>query len=289
MLDLRENQVEALGVKQEEYYLQGSLEEKQIEIVHVETVWPDMEEKGFEGFLKDVFDKMSCSVEEKKVEPWGTESNKVVEEHKKGSLLRSGSEAIGSKISDITVKSADNGDGRECTFKETGHSQRNGANVNGGEYNSKVESSRISGYNLGSYESMRKEREWKRTLACKLFEERHNVDGDEGMDSLWETYETDSSKANPKSNTKKKKKKKRETEYYEDDDEEEETDGQLCCLQALKFSTGKMNLGMGRPNLVRITKALKGIGWLHRVSSHGKKDMVRWPLTIAEEQIIKAQ
>ncbi|PPS01714.1 hypothetical protein GOBAR_AA18939 [Gossypium barbadense] len=104
--------------------------------------------------------------------------------------------------------------------------------------------------NFGNLGSMRKEKEWKRTLACKLFEERHNAvvaaattenEGGEGMDLLWETYEN----------------------------------GKLCCLQALKFSTGKMNLGMGmgRPNFVKISKAFKGFGWLHHVGStkHGKK------------------
>ncbi|KAE8675162.1 Detected protein of unknown function [Hibiscus syriacus] len=60
--------------------------------------------------------------------------------------------------------------------------------------------------------------------------------------------------------------------YYHDNEEEEESNRQLCCLQALKLSAGKMNLGMGRPNLVKISKALKGIGWLHHVGSrHGKK------------------
>lgn len=38
---------------------------------------------------------------------------------------------------------------------------------------------------LGSSGSMRKEKEWKRTFTCKLFEERHNVKVGEGMDSLW--------------------------------------------------------------------------------------------------------
>ncbi|KAL2486158.1 hypothetical protein Adt_30914 [Abeliophyllum distichum] len=114
---------------------------------------------------------------------------------------------------------------------------------------------------------MRKEKEWKRTLACKLFEERHNVDGGEGMDSLWETYETELDKSKPKNENKNKKNKKSEIHVYGDSDEnnnDEEIDGQLCCLQALQFSAGKMNLGIGRPNVVRnISKAIKGIGWLH--------------------------
>lgn len=131
--------------------------------------------------------------------------------------------------------------------------------------------------NLGTYGSMRKEKEWKRTLACKLFEERHNVGGDEGMDSLWETYEVDSSKEKQKRDTKKKNSKKMGAEFLEENEsefdyeEDEERNVQLCCLQALKFSAGKMNLGMGRPNLVKFSKALKGFGWLHHVSKNSKK------------------
>ncbi|KAG6571593.1 hypothetical protein SDJN03_28321, partial [Cucurbita argyrosperma subsp. sororia] len=73
------------------------------------------------------------------------------------------------------------------------------------------------------------------------------------MDSLWETYEK-----KEKDNRKSKK---------EEEEEEEEEEGQLCCLQALKFSAGKMNLGMRRPNLMKMTKALKGFGWLSRKGS----------------------
>ncbi|XP_023737609.1 uncharacterized protein LOC111885595 isoform X2 [Lactuca sativa] len=138
---------------------------------------------------------------------------------------------------------------------------------------------------IGSYGSMRKEKEWKRTLACKLFEERHNSEGgEEGMDSLWESYEEDNSsrksknRKEPMSINQKKmmmnNKKKIEFKYFdddfeEDDDDEEEfmSNGQLCCLKALKLSAGKMNLGMGKPNLVKISKALKGFGWLHHVGS----------------------
>lgn len=138
---------------------------------------------------------------------------------------------------------------------------------------------------------MRKEKEWKRTLACKLFEERHNSEGgEEGMDSLWESYEEDNSsrksknRKEPMSINQKKmmmnNKKKIEFKYFdddfeEDDDDEEEfmSNGQLCCLKALKLSAGKMNLGMGKPNLVKISKALKGFGWLHHVGSkNGKKN-----------------
>ncbi|KAI3749658.1 hypothetical protein L2E82_20274 [Cichorium intybus] len=146
-----------------------------------------------------------------------------------------------------------------------------------------------SSSSIGSYGSMRKEKEWKRTLACKLFEERHNSEGEEGMDSLWEAYEEDNSSRKSKNrkeaminkkNTTMKNKKKSEFKYFDDDFEEDDDDdeeefmsnGQLCCLKALKLSAGKMNLGMGKPNLVKISKALKGFGWLHHVGSkHGKK------------------
>ncbi|KAE8659316.1 Detected protein of unknown function [Hibiscus syriacus] len=136
----------------------------------------------------------------------------------------------------------------------------------GGNYNYN------SSGNLGS----RKEKEWKRTLACKLFEERcsENADGDEAMDLLWETYETESNKAQLKSSSN-----KVVVDDYNGIDEyeyEEESVSQLCCLHALKFSAGKMNLGMGRSNIVKISKALKGFGWLHNASNrHGKR---RYPL-----------
>lgn len=127
---------------------------------------------------------------------------------------------------------------------------------------------------LSSYGSMRREKEWTRTLACKLFEERHRGDGEEGMDLLWETYENDSSNKCKKTNSdtkKNKKMKKIDTEFrYEDDGDGDVAVG-VCCLQALKFSTAKMNLGMGRPNIVKISKAIKGFGWLHNVTRHSKR------------------
>ncbi|CAL9131935.1 unnamed protein product, partial [Musa textilis] len=120
---------------------------------------------------------------------------------------------------------------------------------------------------LQSYGSTRKEKEWKRTLACKLYEERMTymlckerkvAEGGEEMDLLWEAYEDNASE----SDTKKKEKKARRVELEEEEEEEEEeeaTTGQLCCLQALKLSAGKMNLGMGKRNLMKISKVLKGM------------------------------
>ncbi|CAN4113746.1 unnamed protein product [Withania somnifera] len=131
--------------------------------------------------------------------------------------------------------------------------------------------------NVGiGYGSMRKEKEWKRTLACKLFEERHNDShsNSEGMDMLWEKYEMDTTKNKAKKDLKKMKKKGELKGYEKERDEDEQEmddDQQLCCLQALKFSAGKMNLGMGRPNLVKISKAFKGFGWLHHVGKNNKK------------------
>lgn len=158
--------------------------------------------------------------------------------------------------------------GSEYASKVSEDFQRTQGNIgNGGEYPQKTSENLQT---IGSFGSMRKEKEWKRTLACKLFEERHNVEGGEGMDLLWETYEADSGKLTAKGNVKKGKKGQVDEED-EDEDEDEEMNGQLCCLQALKLSTGKMNLGMGRPNLVKISKALKGFGWLHHVSRSGKR------------------
>ncbi|CAH8330369.1 unnamed protein product [Eruca vesicaria subsp. sativa] len=138
---------------------------------------------------------------------------------------------------------------------------------------------------LKSFGSMRKEKEWRRTLACKLFEERHNADVGQGMDQLWETYETETEKKQTEEDKKKDKKKTKrsmmmKTKSIEKkevvvEEEEEDDDGidqqQLCCLQALKFSTGKMHLGIARPNLVKLSKAFKGFGRFYNAHKHPKK------------------
>ena len=66
---------------------------------------------------------------------------------------------------------------------------------------------------------MRREREWKRTLAGKLFEERHNSSGGggEGMDSLWEAYEMEADKASTRRGKK------------EEEEEDEFAGGEVCC------------------------------------------------------------
>lgn len=212
--------------------------------------------KSLECFLQEKeLENLLGEKEEKEVKQQGAESNKVEEgEKEKPSMMRGESKEMQSKVNDTKLSP-----------------QSLGATIGSSPNSQIMENSETFCANLGSFGSMRKEKEWRRTLACKLFEERHNVEGGEGMDMLWETYEAESNKMQTKGNTKKGKKSGVD-EYNEDDDEDEEdVDGQLCCLQALKFSAGKMNLGMGRPNLVKISKALKGIGWLHNVTRHGKK------------------
>ncbi|KAL3633300.1 hypothetical protein CASFOL_022827 [Castilleja foliolosa] len=212
---------------------------------------PVIEERRLENFLKilDQFEKMSTN-------------NNTVDEKRK----------IGGKID-----KADGVEGvRQNAAKkiEKVYSQRIVSSTNvEKERNLKLQSFRTFGHNSNneSFGSMKKEKEWKRTLACKLFEERHNVSGGEGMDSLWEAYETDSNKSKRETGEKEKRGKKTSEiefskELFGDEDEDEVVDGQLCCLHAIKFSAGKMNLGMRKPNLVKISKAIKGFGWLHHVS-----------------------
>ncbi|GJR99910.1 hypothetical protein Tco_0316419 [Tanacetum coccineum] len=136
------------------------------------------------------------------------------------------------------------------------------------------------------------EKEWKRTLACKLFEKRCSLEGGgEGMDSLWEAFEEDDntnkiSRSSKKKTNLKNNKAKTEFKYFDDgvseDGDEFMGNGQLCCLKALKMSTGKMNLGKGKPNLVKISKALKGFGWSknendHRYETNARCNEYRFP------------
>ncbi|KAK7395429.1 hypothetical protein VNO78_15987 [Psophocarpus tetragonolobus] len=258
---------------------QINMDENPVEKVDkVEATMPNVEVKSLESLFQEnqELEDLSCQKEHKEVKPLIDGLNKAEESKEKWSL-RSGSKVISNR--DIySNKVSTNSDG-EIAFAASGRvkslSQRLEANIGSPEnnwvYSGKgIGNNQALGSNLGSFGSMRMEKEWRRTLACKLFEERHNADGSEGMDMLWETYETESNKVLKKSSTKKGK--KNEVENSEDEEEEEEDmEGKLCCLQALKFSTGKMNLGMGRPNLLKFSKALKGIGWLHHVGKHGKK------------------
>ncbi|ONK58414.1 uncharacterized protein A4U43_C09F12230 [Asparagus officinalis] len=125
--------------------------------------------------------------------------------------------------------------------------------------------------------SMRKEKEWRRTLACKLYEERMafkiqekrtTAEGAEQMDLLWETYESDADGANKSKSKGKKGKKESYIDGEDGDEEEEESVSRLCCLQAFRLSSGRMNLGVGRPNLEKISKAFKGFGSFRRSSSN---------------------
>ncbi|CAA6668167.1 unnamed protein product [Spirodela intermedia] len=109
--------------------------------------------------------------------------------------------------------------------------------------------------------------EWRRTLAWKLHEERLASDGgEEGMDLLWETYELGSGSRHLRTNPVEEEEEEEEKaeEGEEDDGEGGDMVGRLCCLRALRLSTGKMNLGMGRSNLRRISTAVKGVGALGR-------------------------
>lgn len=252
-----------------------------------------MEEKRLENFFKilDEFERLASNVEEikKKLEPSrGAKSDKVVEKQKL--LLMNGSEAASDNNN---IKAANDAAAKlnvveECSSPMAkSQSQRIISSTaaddhhdhdldrdDDGKLKVRGESCRaLDAGNLSSYGSMRREREWERTLACKLFEERHNVGGGEGMDSLWEAYEMeDFVVSRSQVGRRKKERKKREKIVEREwDEEDEEIGGQLCCLQALKLSAGKMILGVGKPNLVKISKAIKGIGWLHKTTKNSKK------------------
>nr|KAJ0204025.1 hypothetical protein LSAT_V11C500294070 [Lactuca sativa] len=235
------------------------------------------EEKG----LEKLFQELDRFEESKTLNQTSADFDKVVEELQKAELAPVKKFSSGSDVKSLARNSSDNNifsqySGRSSSWRSNSSST------------------------VSSHGSMRDEKEWRRTLACKLFEERHSSrGGGEGMDSLWEAYENDSSKdrketmnsamnnkkmmlmKNSNGGIKSSDSEKAEEEEEEDDDDDDEDDdedepemsnGPLCCLQALKLSTGKMNLGMRKPNLVKITRALKGFGWLHHVKKkHGKK------------------
>ncbi|KAF7006045.1 hypothetical protein CFC21_021118 [Triticum aestivum] len=135
-----------------------------------------------------------------------------------------------------------------------------------------------------------KGKEWKRTLACKLYEERiqhklcrgRAVAGAcaDDMDMLWEAYETGGGTSSAAAvavagDTKLRggggsKAAQESVDEEEEEDEEEGPVRQLCCLQALKFSTRKMNLGGGKPSLSKISRVLRRMTALSRVGSRRK-------------------
>lgn len=277
-LDFSLSPTEALASKSELRSNWGALEDHK----NIVSLWEELDEG------EKV--KVISSVEKEKIEPCCTDANKASEKQGEKSPLINGSEAGSDKIRQNNSVGKEKGSEKKSKLPKV-HSHSIGASADYtndyGDCSSRAQNSPSLDYNLGSYGSMRKEKEWRRTLACKLFEERNNAEESEGMDLLWETYEMESTKSkasgkNSKNNSIKKKKDKNryEIKYHEEGeiecerlegDEDEVSDGQLCCLQALKFSTGKMNLGMGRPNLVKISKAIKGIGWLHNLKRHSKK------------------
>ncbi|GAU45833.1 hypothetical protein TSUD_175320 [Trifolium subterraneum] len=266
-----ENQVEK--AEKVEKVVEFTKEEKVLDVKSLVTMFQEYAvlenvscEKEEKEVVKPILDTKFNKVEESKETLWSMRNGSKVKGNKVRSSSKSDEEHAFDEVVKVKVKS-------QRLVENFGSPQSNW------EYSPKgiigINNEEVSSNNLGSFGSMRVEKEWRRTLACKLFEERHNnSDGSEGMDMLWETYEKDSNKGMKKSNTKKGK--KSEVEYYSEDEIEEEIDDEigtkLCCLQALKFSTGKMNLGMGRPNLVKFSKALKGIGWLHNVGKNGKKN-----------------
>ncbi|KAI3667918.1 hypothetical protein L6452_42988 [Arctium lappa] len=201
----------------------------------------------------DRFDEFSTAIKT------GTDSDKVIVELRKAepsptTKFRSEAESVAIDSND-NHKITQNSVTDAVKFDKSSSSRSNSSSI------------------LGSHGSMKEEKEWRRTLACKLFEERHNsLGGEEGMDSLWEAYEIDNSKNRKDAMITNKKNQMMMNNnggikgFDDDDDDERDMDNvQLCCLQALKLSTGKMNLGMKKPNLLKISKALKGFGWLHHV------------------------
>ncbi|KAK8631109.1 hypothetical protein V6N13_079872 [Hibiscus sabdariffa] len=237
------------------------LDEKPAQITRPETNQIKAVVKTFEDFLqeKEGVGNFSRKKRDRQVKSPGAESIKG-EVQKQGFITSDGSKAPWNKTSDP-----------KAVTKPLVNSHR--VTENGGDYN--CNSSVADNYQAPSIGNLglRKEKEWKRTLACKLFEERRSDnadgDGDEGMDLLWETHEIESNKAQLKTSSKKGSDDYNGIGEYE---YEEELVGQLCCLHALKLSAVKMSLGMGRSNMVKISKALKGFGWLNHVSNwHGKK------------------
>ncbi|KAL4384645.1 hypothetical protein GQ457_15G015200 [Hibiscus cannabinus] len=238
------------------------LDEKSPQITQPETNQVKSVVKIFEDFLqeKEGVENNSWKKTDKQVKSSRVKSDKGEVQKQESMIPSTGSKAMCNKTSDpkAVTKSKDR------------------VTENGGDYYYKSSvADKYQTMSVGNSGLMRKDKEWKRTLACKLFEERRadHADGDEGMDLLWEEYETESSEAQLKSSLKKGGVNYKGIGEY---DYDEECVGQLCCLQALKLSAGKMNLGMGRSNIVKISKALKGFGWLQHVSNrHGKK---RYPL-----------
>lgn len=220
-----------------------------------------MEERRLQDYLKELED--FSKAEDIALNPHALKSNKVVKEH---STMRCGFEAKDIITDEYNAQV-------EYTEKVV---FRTDQIVKERVYPSYVRSWPNMEMNMGKYGSVMKEKEWRRTLACKLFEERHNAafESDEGIDLLWEMYESSDLKRREGKKKKKSSKKDKYGDEVEEDEEEDDefemTNGQLCCLHAVKISAGKMNLGMGRQTLVKISKALKRINWLHHAKRQWK-------------------
>lgn len=270
---MKEACLESLQEGQELKQNQGKISDHEPKIVQpigkvkrLKQFWQEMEN----------FENMSSKREDKDVEPLPRiiELKKVEDRKGNSPSIRIESKEIAASKMKVKVNSSPNVVGENVA----------GSNkIHGDDSCLKVKEDSQKSANLGS---MRKEKEWRKTLACKLFEERHNnnVEGSEGMDMLWEKNEIEYSnnKSNNINTNVVKKGEIISVEYKHDDDDDDDegldeefdenfTDGQLCCMQALKFSVGKMKLGMRRPNLLKISKTLKGFGWLHHVTKHNNK------------------
>ncbi|KAF6998743.1 hypothetical protein CFC21_014834 [Triticum aestivum] len=178
---------------------------------------------------------------------------------------------------DVQQPASEHADGGKSPLRSTSIARR---------VHTRTSSESLAGTGEGSPS---KGKEWKRTLACKLYEERIQLkvcrDGAvagacaDDMDMLWEAYETGGGSSSAVAGDTKprggggSKAKEESVVDEEEEEEDEEDDGpvrQLCCLQALKFSTRKMNLGGGKPSLSKISRVLKRMTALSRVGSRRK-------------------
>ncbi|KAF0897519.1 hypothetical protein E2562_038742 [Oryza meyeriana var. granulata] len=121
--------------------------------------------------------------------------------------------------------------------------------------------------------SPRKEKEWKRTLACKLYEERMQlklcrdravVECCDNMDMLWEAYEVGvGGGASAAATTTK----RGGSKAKRGSSKQERPAVEGAQERALKFSTRKMNFGGGKPSLAKISKVLRRMTALSRSGS----------------------
>ncbi|EPS61360.1 hypothetical protein M569_13441, partial [Genlisea aurea] len=142
-----------------------------------------------------------------------------------------------------------------ATVKITNHRASSAYVKTQSDSSSTVSLMRARSYNHISYEKESAEKtDGEEQEGKKLSEEI--------MDSLWgeeEAFEEE------------KKKPAAEEEEEEEEEEEAPVNGsELCCLLALRLSTGKVNRGMGRRNFAGISNVVKGFRWLSHVSKNRK-------------------